>query len=401
MFLYGVFVKYLLLVGDGMADEPQQALGGKTPLEHAKTPNMDRIAAMGVAGLARTVPDSFAPGSDVANMSLLGYDPREYYTGRAPIEAAGLGIELDSRDTAFRCNLVITDGRIMRDYSAGHIESDDAYRLVDELRETLESGSVRLYRGVSYRHILVIRDFPVGSCHCTPPHDILDQETEPHLPAGAGADIVRSLMDKARKILGESPANQMRKSAGKPAVTDIWLWGQGRARRFPSLAERFSLRGSVITAVDLVRGLGALAGLNIPNVPGATGYLDTNYAGKVAAAKEGLENGDFVFVHIEAPDETSHEGSLEKKLRAIEDFDARVVGPLLEHVPSLHAWRVLVMPDHATLLATRTHDRRPVPYAMCGSNIEPDTINRYCESSGAQAGVVHTGVSLFQTFMTA
>jgi 2,3-bisphosphoglycerate-independent phosphoglycerate mutase len=383
-----------------MADEPREELGGKTPLEHAETPAMDRIARSGIIGRAQTVPDTHAPGSDVANMSLLGYDPQEYFSGRAPIEAAGLGLELDSRDTAFRCNLVIIDHGVMKDYSAGHIASDEAYRLIDELAAGLSHHqSVRLHRGVSYRHIAVIRDYRGSDLVCTPPHDILGQSIDSHLPRGAESEQVRSIMLTARRILAQSAVNADRRKRGLPPVTDIWLWGQGQARRFPSLRERFSITGSVISAVDLVRGLGALAGLRVRTVDGATGYLDTNYEGKVAAAKEALAGEEFVFVHVEAPDETSHEGSLEKKIQAIEDFDRRIVAPLLEYAESLDQSRVLVMPDHATLLSTRTHDRRPVPFALSGAGIAPDAHTRYNERIAETSDQLYTGVSLFERFI--
>jgi 2,3-bisphosphoglycerate-independent phosphoglycerate mutase len=378
-----------------MADEPQEALGGKTPLEHAATPHMDALAAGGRLGRVRTVPEGMHPGSDVANMSLMGYDPAVYYTGRAPIEAAGMGVALAEDDTAFRCNLVHTAGGTMVDYSAGAIESDDASALIEELKSALDSDTVRLYPGVSYRHLLVIRGFPKGELACTPPHDITGKAFEPHLPVGEGAEILAGLSTRARAVLRESAVNRRRAAAGKVTVTDIWLWGQGSASVFPKIGDRFGLSGSVITAVDLVRGLGRLAGLTVRRVEGATGYLDTNYAGKVAAATEALESEDLVYVHVEAPDETSHEGELGKKLRAIEDFDAKVVGPMAALRKRHERLRILVLPDHPTLLATKTHDATPVPFVVCGTGIEPDGSGRYCEAE-APHEARYSGTTLFE-----
>jgi 2,3-bisphosphoglycerate-independent phosphoglycerate mutase len=306
-----------------------------------------------------------------------------------------MGVPLAEKDTAFRCNLVHAAGGVMRDYSSGAIETSDAAALIEELKSELDSDTVRLYPGVSYRHLLVIGGFPAGELSCTPPHDITGKPCEPHLPAGAGADILADLALRARAVLRESPVNRRREAEGKVPVTDIWLWGQGRATVLPGIKERFGLTGSVITAVDLVRGLGRLAGLTVRRVEGATGYLDTNYAGKVAAAREALESEDLVYVHVEAPDETSHEGELDKKLQAIEDFDAKVVGPLSRLRERHERLRILVLPDHPTLLSTKTHDDTPVPFVVCGTGIEPDGVRRYCEAE-APPEARFTGTTLFE-----
>jgi 2,3-bisphosphoglycerate-independent phosphoglycerate mutase len=392
-------MKYIILVGDGMADMPIPELDGATPLERAATPNMDAIARMGRVGRVATIPNGLPPGSDVANMSLMGYDPAIYYTGRAPIEAAGMGVKLGRHDTAFRCNLVNIGDNRMRDYSSGAIETADAHTIIQELRQALQSEAVRLYPGVSYRHLLTITDFPDGALHCTPPHDITDQQIEPYLPRGVGSELLAELSAKANVLLAQTSVNRRRIREGRTPVTDIWLWGQGRAKVFPTLQERFGLRGSVISAVDLVRGLGTLAGLTVRKVQGATGYLDTNYGGKVAAALEALDTEDFVFVHVEAPDETSHEGSLSKKLQAIADFDCRVVGPVLAAAQRMDAWRLLVLPDHATCLSTKTHHAMPVPFTVAGTGIGHGTASTYCEVSVAGALPLHTGVTLFETFI--
>ncbi len=394
-------MKYALLVGDGMADKPIAALNGKTPLEYATTPHMDTIARQGCVGLVETIPQGFAPGSDVANMSLMGYDPKEYYSGRAPIEAASLGVALSANDTAFRCNLVnLTEG-VMADYSAGHIETDDAVLIIKELQDTLNSDTMRFYPGISYRHLLVISDFPEGILTCTPPHDISDRSYAEFIPHGAGSDILKELSERAHEILLHSPINKKRTAAGKTEVSDIWLWGQGGAVVFPTLHQRYSLTGSVISAVDLVKGLGKLAGLSVRNVEGATGYLGTNYAGKVGAAAQALEKEDFVFLHVEAPDETSHEGIAEKKIQAIEEFDAQIVGEMVklqEQVPEL---RLMVLPDHGTLLSTKTHHAMPVPFTACGSEIGADSAVTYSEESAhTSSTLLYNGVTLFDTFIT-
>lgn len=391
-------MKYALLVGDGMADFPLPQLDNRTPLEYAKTPNMDAVAKTGRVGLVKTIPDGIAPGSDVANMSLLGYDPAKYYSGRAPIEAASMGIVLKDADVAFRCNLVTLSCGLMCDYSAGHIETVDAHGIVAELQAALGTETMRFYPGVSYRHLTVITDFPQGKLDCAPPHDITGKAFTDHLPSGAGQDILRRLMEEARPVLASSPVNKRREAQGKRPATDIWLWGQGKAVALPTMKERYSITGSVISAVDLVRGIGVLAGLNVRIVEGATGYLGTNYAGKAAAAREALAKEDFVFVHVEAPDETSHEGSVEKKIKAIEEFDKNIVGKVLKMRDEFRDLRILVLPDHATPISLKTHHAAPVPFAVCGAGVSPDGSVSYCEKS-AQGKKMYTGVTLFETFI--
>jgi len=390
-------VKYAFLVGDGMADDPIAELGGRTPLEAAETPNMDRIAALGRVGRILTIPPGLPPGSDVANLSLLGYDAAAAFQGRGPIEAASLGVELQADDTAFRCNLVtLRDGR-MADYSVGHITTEESRPIVLELQAALGTETLRFVPGVSYRHLTIIRDFPKG-LDCTPPHDISGREWEPHLPKGPGQEDVLALMEKARPILAASETNRRRIAAGKSPATDIWLWGQGRAMKLQTLGQRFGLSGSVISAVDLVRGLGILAGLKVRIVPGATGYLGTNYAGKVAAAKAALATEDFVYLHVEAPDETSHEGDLRKKIQAIEEFDRQIVGEILDWAEGLPDIRVLVAPDHATLVATKTHAGGPVPYAVYGPGVTRDGGTAYHERAAATAPI-EPAAALFERFI--
>jgi 2,3-bisphosphoglycerate-independent phosphoglycerate mutase len=388
-------VKYAFLVG--MADEPQDELGGRTPLEAARTPNMDRIASRGRVGRVLTVPPGLPPGSDVANLSLLGYDAAAVIQGRGPIEAASLGIELHPDDTAFRCNLVtLRDGK-MADYSAGHITTEESRSIVLELQAALGTERIRFVPGVSYRHLTIIRDFPQG-LDCTPPHDISDRAWEPHLPKGPGRKDVLALMEEARPILAASEANRKRTAAGKSPATDIWLWGQGRAMKLPTLGDRFGLSGSVISAVDLVRGLGVLAGLKVRLVPGATGYLGTNYAGKVAEAKAALATEDFVYLHVEAPDETSHEGDLLKKIQAIEEFDLYIVGGILDWAEKFPDIRILVAPDHATPVAMKTHAGGPIPYTVCGPGVARDGGSVYSERA-AEPAPIEPAVALFERFI--
>ena len=392
-------MKYALCVGDGMADFPLAELGGKTPLEYARTPNMDTVASRGCVGRVRTVPEGLPPGSDVANMSLLGYDAAQYYQGRAPIEAASMGVELSQNETAFRCNLVTLYDGVMADYSAGHIATDIARDLLTLLQAEAGDSRVRFYPGISYRHLVVITDFPSGALFCTPPHDITGKKWAEYVPQGAGSGELLDLMNKSRGVLGEAAANKRSVEAGKPAATDIWLWGHGHAVSLPSLLKRFGISGSVVSAVDLVQGLGVLAGLSVRKVRGATGYLGTNYAGKIAASYEALKEQDFVFLHVEAPDETSHEGDVQKKITAIEEFDRNIVGEMLMLGDNEFAdLRLMVAPDHATPVSTKTHDASPVPFALCGPGVKPDGSTGYCEKQSALKPVI-SAVSLFETFI--
>lgn len=390
--------KYAMLVGDGMADWPIEELGNRTPLEYASTPNMDRVVSVGRTGLVSTVPEGFTPGSDVANMSLMGYDPSAYYSGRAPIEAVSMGIPLEEGDVAFRCNLVTLGNGQMLDYSSGHIETDEATELVSLLQENLGSDRVRFYPGVGYRHVMVTKGIG-GKLTCVPPHDITNKPYRDYLPKGEDRDFIVASMDKAREVLADAQVNIERKKAGKSPATDIWLWGQGPALSLPGLPERYSLTGSVISAVDLVRGLGKLAGLTIRLVEGATGYLGTNYSGKVGAACDAFESGeDFVYLHVEAPDETSHEGSLEKKIQAIEEFDVNVVGRMLDYQQKRNDVRIIVLPDHETPLSLRTHSAGPVPWGACGPGITAGDAAAYNENE-AKNRKVFDGPSLFEAFI--
>jgi 2,3-bisphosphoglycerate-independent phosphoglycerate mutase len=369
-------MKYIFLVGDGMSDEPIEGLGGKTPLEVARIDNMNYLAKRGIVGMCRTIPEGLPPGSDVANLSLLGFDPRQYYTGRGPLEAASIGIELHDHDCAFRCNLVNVSEGLMKDFSSGHISTEEAKDIIQDLNSDLSSDTVHFYTGVSYRHICVIKGV-FDSLDCTPPHDITGMEIEGYMPRGEGADAVKELMSRSIKVLAEHRINKMRRENGQTQATQIWLWGQGYKPDLPRFREKFSIDGSVITAVDLIRGIGRLAGLDIIHVEGATGFIDTNYEGKADAALGCLREKDFVFIHVEAPDEAGHLGDVNLKIRAIQDLDQRLLGRLLSRLTD--DFRILVMPDHPTPISIKTHSSAPVPFILYGSGITPDGVDTYSE----------------------
>jgi 2,3-bisphosphoglycerate-independent phosphoglycerate mutase len=372
-------MKYAIIIPDGCADEPQAVLGGKTPLQAAHTPNMDRIARLGVVGRSDNVPPTLTPASDVATLSLFGYDPLEVYTGRAPLEMAAMGLALGPGDWAIRCNLVHVDREEMRDFTAGHIAPADGQALIASLQQALGGpvheglrGSLEFHAGVSYRNILIYRgsDAPFASeTHTQPPHDVPDKPIAEHLPRGPGSGLLQDLMRRSREVLRDHPVNRTRQARGEKPATQIWLWGQGRAPRLRSFADVYGKTGAILSAVDLVRGVGVLLGWTRIDVPGATGYLDTDYAAKGRCGVQALASHDLVCVHVEAPDEASHEGKADAKVRAIEEIDRHVVGPLLEALPAYGEWRILVEPDHRTTLRTRAHAYGMVPFAVAGTGV--------------------------------
>lgn len=381
-------MKYVILVGDGMADYPIPELENRTPLQVADTPNMDLVARSGISGMVKTIPESMPPGSDVANTSVLGYDPEIYFTGRGPLEAGSMGIELGSDDVAYRCNIVAVKDEIMVDYSSGHISSDESRELIELIDAELGTEEIRFHPGVSYRHLLV-HTGGSESLKCTPPHDITDEKYADYLPTGAGQEIIRELMEKSRSILADHPVNKKRVAAGKNPGNMIWPWGQGRMPDMPTFDEKYGLTGSVISAVDLIKGIGHYAGLDIIEVPGATGYLDTNYLGKAEYALESLRERDFVWVHVEAPDEASHAGNIEAKIKAIEDFDSKVVGTILRGMEkSGQEYLILVLPDHLTPISVRTHVHGAIPFVACGTRIESDDVSSFCESAAESGGTL-------------
>lgn len=375
-----------------MADYPLDVLGGKTPLEAARTPNMDWLAARGVYGLAHVIPKGFPPGSDVGNMSIMGYDPAVYHTGRSPLEAASMGVTLGTKDIAFRCNLVTLTGHgsdtVMEDFTAGHITTEEARTIIADLAGALGGDGIEFFSGVSYRHLMVWRNGK-EKMQTTPPHDITDQKISGFMPAGDGADRLLKLMEASQAVLADHPVNQTRRTQGQRSATSIWLWGQGRAPALPPLTKRFGIKGGVISAVDIIHGLGVYAGLQRIDVPGITGFLDTNYRGKGEYGVKSLENNDFVFIHVEATDEAGHMGDVEKKIQALEDFDEKVVGTVLKGMAHRRDWRVLLMPDHPTAIALKTHVSDPVPFVLYSPQ-EPrnnGTVG-YNERDAAKTGVV-------------
>lgn len=365
-------MKYVVIIGDGMADRPIAELGNLTPLQKAHTPHMDSLAQRGMVGMSHTIPQGFHPGSDVANLSIMGYDPARYYTGRAPLEAASIGIAMSDADVAYRCNLVTLrtedDGSvIMEDYSSGHITTEESRELIATLAQELKSDAIDLYPGVSYRHLLLWHNGSTTPV-CTAPHDILEKNSASYLPSGEGSEFVRELMERSKPVLARHPVNKKRIAEGKRPATSIWLWGQGKRPALPNYQEQYGISGALISAVDLTKGLGLYAGFEILNVPGVTGWIDTNYEGKAQYALDVLERVDYVYIHVESPDEAGHSGNVRYKLQAIEDLDAKVVGPVLKGLAERFPdHRVLLMPDHATPIFARTHTSEAVPFVIFDS----------------------------------
>jgi len=382
-------MRYVLLIPDGAADEPCDELDGRTPLEAAETPNMDALAKQGCVGLVRTIPaEAETPGSDVACLSLLGYDPRRHYTGRGPLEAISMGVDLEPADVAFRCNLVTCgDDMTMVDYSAGQIPTPLAQELMEIVADDLGTAQLRFFPGISYRHLLVWRDGPADT-HTTPPHDIMGEPIEKHLPQGDGAETLRQLIYDSYELLNGLDLNRRLRDQGRNPANMIWPWGQGRTMRLPSFALRWGVPGLAVAAVNLVRGIAKAAGLSAPEIPGATGNLETDFAAKGEAAAAGLERYGFVVVHVEAPDEASHQGDAEKKVWALEQFDREVVGPIIRTAERFKEFRILLAPDHATPISARTHTREPVPFALAGSGIEADAADHFSEAIAAESGLV-------------
>jgi len=384
-------MKFALVIPDGAADEPQASLGGKTPLQAADVPGMDEVARRGVIGRANHVPVSMPSGSDVGTMSLFGYDPLQYHTGRAPLEAAAQGIALGEGDWAVRCNLVTVADSRMKSFTAGQIPNDTGRHLVELLqRDQCGSEHWKYFAGVSYRNLLIYRargqtaPFDMSTA-TTPPHDITDQDIEPYLPQGPGADVLRDLMERSKGLFANDAMNQSR---GEFAATQTWLWGQGRRPAFRSFLDRFGVRGAVITAVDLLRGIGRLLGWDVIEVPGATGYLDTDYAAKGRYAIQTLKDHDFVVVHVEATDEASHEGHADEKVKALEQIDRHIVRPLHEFLRSQGDYRILISPDHPTFLRTKTHSHGTVPVAACGAGIAADGADAYDDITAASSSLL-------------
>jgi 2,3-bisphosphoglycerate-independent phosphoglycerate mutase len=397
-------MKYLVLIGDGMADRPLEALGGKTPLMAARTPSMDALAQQGEVGLARTIPKGLPKGSEIANLSIFGYDPKRYYTGRGPLEAASIGVQLDPEDCSFRLNLVtlgvIGGAVIMEDYSAGHISTEEGKEIIQDLEKELGDSIFHFYPGVSYRHLLVWRG-KGEKIETTPPHDITEQEIGAYLPKGEGAQDLIKLMTDTQILLNAHPINHKRLQEGMREANATWPWGQGKPPQMPSFAERFGLTGGVISAVDLIKGIGIYAGLEVIAVPGATGYLDTNYQGKAEYALQALDKSDFVYLHVEAPDEASHNGDLEAKIVAIEAFDEKVVGTIVTGMKNRGDYRIMVLPDHPTPIELRTHTDDPVPYVIYDSTEKRSSgAGGFDEGEASKSGIlIEEGHELMERFI--
>ncbi|MGE5381431.1 MAG: cofactor-independent phosphoglycerate mutase [Methylocystaceae bacterium] len=401
-------MKYIVLLGDGMADYPVPELGGSTPLEVAEKPFMDFLAQNGELGLVRTVPPGMPPGSDVANLSVLGYNPEIYYTGRSPLEAASIGVNLAEKDIAFRCNLVSLsedekdyNQRRMVDYSSDEIDSQEAAVLIADVQKRLASSDINFYSGVSYRHLMVWQKGKANMV-TTPPHDISDRVITSYLPQGPGGDILLAMMEASFEFLNNHPINQQRRARGLRPANSIWLWGQGKKTDLPLFEHKYGLKGAMVSAVDLTKGLGVCAGLEVVEVAGATGNINTNFEGKAEAALKCLHQGlDFVYIHIEAPDEAGHRGELETKIKAIEAIDSRVLKPLLSGLEQYDDYKLLLLPDHPTPMSVRTHVGDPVPFVIYQHSRQHKTgVSSYCEETArSEDWLLEPGYTLMDVFL--
>ncbi len=399
-------LKYVVVLADGMADEACNQLDGKTPLQYARTPNMDILARKGEMGTVRTVPRDYPPGSDVANLSVMGYDPREYYTGRSPLEAVSMGVELGDDDVAFRCNLVTLSDedsysqKTMVDYCAGEIPSNESAKLIAAINEKNAGENIRFYPGISYRHLMVWPSGPEQS-ELTPPHDISGQKITNYLPRGEKSDIITRLMQESYTILKDHPVNISRVEKRQNPANSIWLWGQGKKPGLTGFKSKYGLKGGVISAVDLIKGIGICAEMQVLDVPGATGNIHTDFSGKARTALKGLQSGlDFIYIHIEAPDEAAHQGELETKIKAIEEIDEKVLGIILPEIKKMGDFRVMVLPDHPTPMSTRTHSRDPVPFVIYDSHAEKSGNQSFDEETARKTPlVIDEGHTLMDYFL--
>ena len=402
-------MKYLVMLCDGMADEPNEALGNSTPMEKANKPCMDSLAAKAEVGIVKTVAEGLKPGSDVANLSVLGYEPAVYYSGRSPLEAASIGIDLKDTDVTLRCNLVTLsddedyENKTILDYCADDISSEEAKILIEYIQEKLGNDVFRFYPGVSYRHCLVWSNGNPHSGVLTPPHDITGKVITDYIPKGEAVDELYDLMKKSYDLLKDHPVNQARIARGKRPANSIWLWGEGTKPLLDNFSEKFGIKGSMISAVDLLKGIAICAGMNSVDVDGATGYLDTNFDGKCKAAIEEFKNGaDLVYVHVEAPDECGHRGEIENKVKAIEMIDEHILGPVVEFLKGYDDFAVLVCPDHPTPLSIRTHTSTPVPYLIYDSKNEINSgVKVFCEKEARETGnYIEKGFTMMNYFLT-
>ncbi len=394
-----ISMKYVLVIMDGAADEPLDELGSLTAIEKAGIPHIDALSKKGQQGIVHTVPKGFSPGSDIAIMSIFSYDPTKYHTGRAPLEAAAQNIQTNPDEWIFRCNLITVANGDMQDHSAGHIDSVQGTQLINDIKNQLPSKEYTFYPGVSYRHILVYKgEFQLTT---TPPHDFPGEPISKYMPKGKGAKQICDLMEKGEEILSQHEINKVRRDLGENPATNIWLWGQGKKPQMDDFRRKFGLSAALITAVDLVRGLGRLIGMTIQEVEGATGYLDTNYAGKGQAAIDLLEDKDLVVVHVEAPDEAGHGCLIDEKVKAIENIDEHVIGPIVKHLESQdEPWRIMVLPDHPTPCKKRVHTRDAVPFIVAGTDVNHSRHLEYSEKNSRETGlVIEKGHELMEYFL--
>lgn len=395
-------MKYIVILGDGMSDLPVPQLGGKTPLQCAKKPHIDFLAKYGTVGMVKTIPDGIPPGSDAANLSVMGYNPELYYTGRSPLEAVSMGIDMEKDDVAFRCNLVTLseeenyEDRVILDHSSDEITTDEARVIMEDVNRHFKTDALTYYAGISYRHCLIWKNSPEGF-KLTPPHDILDRKITGYLPQGENGKVLLDMMKESGKLLADHPVNKARIARGLRPANSIWLWGEGKKPAIPGYYDKYQIKGSVVSAVDLIKGIGLCAGLRSIDVEGATGNIHTNFKGKAMAALKELEDGqDFVYVHVEAPDECGHRYEIDNKVRSIELIDEQVVGPMLEGLKQFEDYKILVLPDHPTPLSLRTHTSDPVPFILYQKSKEkPSGVQGYDEYQAGETGVfIHEGYTL-------
>lgn len=399
-------MKYLVLLCDGMADYPVPELGNKTPMEASYTPNSDKLAEKSVIGLVKTVADNMKPGSDVANLSVLGYDPQVYYTGRSPLEAGSIGIDMKDTDVSFRCNLVTLsdeanyEDKTILDYCADDISTEEAKELVEYLEKELGNDEFKLYSGVSYRHCLIWNNGTMEVGTLTPPHDITGKAIKEYIPNHQNAQKLYDLMVKSYDLLKDHPVNKAREARGLKPANSMWLWGEGVRASLMPFTEKYGLKGSMISAVDLLKGIGKFSNMNVVHVPDATGYIDTNFEGKAAAAIKEFENGqDLVYVHVEAPDECGHRYEIENKKKSLEIIDEKILGPVLEALEKYDDYKVLIMPDHATPLSLKTHTNDPIPFLIYKKS-NPTVGGEFSEKGAKETGIfIENGYKIMEYFI--
>lgn len=399
-------MKYLVLLCDGMADYPVPELGNKTPMGASYTPNMDKLAEKSIIGLVKTVADNMKPGSDVANLSVLGYDPQVYYTGRSPLEAGSIGIDMKDTDISFRCNLVTLsneekyEDKTILDYCADDISTEEAKELVDYLEKNLGNDEFKLYSGVSYRHCLIWNNGTLEVGELTPPHDITGKPIKEYIPSHPNAQKLYELMIKSYDLLKDHPINKAREAKGLKPANSMWLWGEGVKASLMPFTEKYGLKGSMISAVDLLKGIGKFAGMNVVYVPGATGYMDTNFDGKAKAAIKEFQNGqDFVYIHVEAPDECGHRYEIENKKKSLEIIDEKILGPVLEALEKYDDYKILIMPDHATPLSLKTHTNDPIPFLIYKKS-NPTIGGEFTEDGAKASGIyIENGHKIMEYFI--